>query len=623
MIFGVGTMRRPASGRRFAAGFVLAAALLAAVGSIGCAEPMYGIAMHGTPALPPDFDHFPYADPDAPKGGRISFAGQGTFDSLNPFIVKGSVPDGLWARTPFWGDNVWESLLIRSWDEPFTLYGHLAQFVEVPDDRSWVEFTVDPRAHFSDGEPVTAEDVVFSFDLLRKKGRPAGWYEQVSNVEIKPGGKVRFTFGDGGDRELPLIVGLMHILPKHAIDPETFDQTTLNPPIGSGPYVIAKVDAGKTVTLKRDPNYWAKDLPQKRGFDNFDEIRIEYIRDANSLFEAFKKGLYDVNQEVDPVRWTTGYTFPAVKDGDVIVESFKTGTPEGMNGFVFNLRRPVFQDIRVREALTYFFDFEWINHNLYRGQYRRTGSYFQSSDLSALGRPASEGEKALLAPFPDAVSPDVMDGTYEPPKSDGSGRDRNNIRKGLQLLKEAGYEPKDGKMVNAKTGEPLSFEILVANRGDERLALALQQSLSVAGIDVLVRQADAQQYWERILNTRDFDMIRWTYGASLSPGNEQLGRWSKIDADTFGRLNFAGASSPAIDAMIAALLAANSDDDFVTAVRAFDRVLISGHYVIPLFHAPGQWIARWKRIQHPEEGSLYGAIPPTWWSAEAGSPGAN
>jgi peptide/nickel transport system substrate-binding protein len=571
--------------------------------------------MHGDPALPADFDHFPYADPDAPKGGAIAFAGQGTFDSLNPFIVKGTVPDGLWARTPFWGDNVWESLLVRSWDEPFTLYHHLAEYVEVPDDRSWVEFTMDPRARFSDGTPVTAEDVAFSFKLMRDKGRPAGWYGAVKSVEVKPGNKVRFTFDGGGDRELPLIVGLMHVFPEHATNVDTFDQTTLKPPIGSGPYVIASVDAGKTVILKRNPDYWAKDLPEKKGFDNFDQVRIEYIRDSNALFEAFKKGLYDVTQEVDPLRWTSGYTFPAVKAGDVAVETVKTGTPAGMNGFVFNLRRPVFQDIRVREALTYFFDFEWVNQNLYRGQYRRTGSYFEGSELSALGRPASDAEKALLAPFPDAVEPDVMDGTYRPPVSDGSGRDRKTLLKGIKLLQEAGYVQEGGRMVNGKTGAPLSFEILVADRADERLALALQQSLAVAGIGVTIRQADSTQYWERIQKTRDYDMIRWTYGSSLSPGNEQIGRWSKIDADTFGNLNFAGVSSPAVDAMIDALLAARTQEDFVTAVRAYDRVLISGHYVIPLFYAPDEWIAYWKRVRHPERESLYGVVPSTWWSA--------
>jgi peptide/nickel transport system substrate-binding protein len=573
--------------------------------------------MHGEPALPPDFSHLPYAIPDAPKGGSIAFAGQGTFDSLNPFILKGAVPDGLWARTPFWGGNVWESLLIRSWDEPFTLYGHLAEFVETPEDRSWVEFTINPEARFSDGEPVKTADVVFSFELLKEKGRPAGWHERVAKVEEKPGGKVRFTFDDGADRELPLIVGLMHVFPKHATDPETFGETTFDPVIGTGPYVIAEVDPGKTVMLERDPDYWAKDLPQKRGFDNFDQIRIEYFRDAGAMFEAFKRGLYDVNVETDPTRWATGYTFPAAQSGDVVADSVTDGTPKGMNGFVFNLRRPMFQDVRVREALTYFLDFEWINRNLYEDRYSRTGSYFDGSELSALGRPASEKEKELLAPFPDAVSPEVMAGTYGPPESDGSGRDRANLREGVELLREAGYALQNGKMVNTETGEPLAFEILVVSREDERLALAFQQALAIAGIDVSVRQADTAQYWERILNTRAFDMIRWTYGASLSPGNEQLGRWSKVDAETFGRLNFAGVSSPAIDAMIDAMLAATSREDFVAAVRAFDRVLISGHYVVPLFHAPEQWIARWSHIERPEQTSLYGAIPPTWWSAKA------
>jgi len=605
-------MRRP-HGLRAALRFMLAAGVLAAAVPAN-AEPQHGIAVHGAPALPPDYDHFAYANPNAPKGGAMAYAGQGTFDNLNPFIVKGAVPDGLWARTPFYDDNVWETLLIRNWDEPFTLYGHLAQFVEVPDDRSWVEFTMDPRARFSDGTPVTADDVVFSYNLLKEKGRPADWYGHVTNVEIKDGNKVRFTFDNGDDRERPLIVGLMHIFAKHATDPETFDKTTFEPPIGSGPYTIAGVDAGKTVTLKRNPDYWAKDLPQKRGFDNFDEIRIEYLRDANSLFEAFKKGLYDINQETDPIRWTTGYDFPAVSSGEVATETFTTGTPAGMNGFVFNLRRPVFQDIRVREGLTYFLDFEWVNQNLYRGQYARTGSFFEGSDLSALGKPASDAEKALLAPFPDAVEADVMDGTYQPPASDGSGRDRNNLKKGVELLQQAGYVLKDGKMVKGDTGEPLTFEILAVDRAEERLALTLQQAFAIAGIDVSVRQADSSQYWERILKTRDYDMIHWIYGSSLSPGTEQIGRWSKIDADNYGRLNFSGISDPAIDAMIKALLAAKGQDEFTTAARALDRVLISGHYVIPLFHAPDQWIALWTRIEHPEQGSLYGAIPPTWWA---------
>ncbi len=594
-------------------------ALVAAIafpGGAPLAEPKHAIAMHGEPALPPDFEHFLSVNPDAPKGGSIGFAGQGTFDSLNPFILKGSAPDGLWGRsTPFWSNNVWESLLIRNWDEPFSLYGHLAEFVEVPDDRSWVEFTMNPDARFSDGEPVTVDDVVFSFDLLKEKGRPQGWFEKVERVETKDGGKVRFVFGEGFDRELPLIVGLMAILPKHATDPARFSETSLEKFVGSGPYVIDRVEPGKTVTLKRNPDYWAKDRPAKRGFDNFDDIRIEYFRDANTLFEAFKKGLFDVHVETNPTRWSTGYDFPAVKEGRIALETFETGTPKGMNAFVFNLRTPIFQDIRVREALTHFLDFEWINRSLYDGSYRRTGSYFEGSVLSALGRPASARERELLAPFPNAVRRDVMEGTYEPPVSDGTGRDRSNLRKGIDLLTEAGYERRGARLVKAETGEPLSFEMLVRSTEEERLALAYQQVLRLAGIDMSVRQVDSAQYWERILNTRQFDMIHWVYSASLSPGNEQLGRWSKIDSDTFGRLNFAGVSNPAVDAMIEALLAAETDEQFIDAVRAYDRVLMSGFYVVPLFHSPVQWVAYWTRVGHPDRTSLYGVQSMTWWRA--------
>lgn len=581
------------------------------------AEPRHGIAMHGEPDLAPGFDHLPYANPDAPKGGRIAFTGPpGTFDSLNPFILKGAVPDGLNRRGAFWPSNVWESLMVRSWDEPFTLYGHLAEFVEVPDDRSWVEFTMNPAARFSDGERVKAEDVVFSFNLLKDKGRPRGWIKKIDRVETVDGNKVRFTFGEDWDRELPLIVGLMPVFPEHAVDPETFGESGLTVHVGSGPYVIDIVDPGKSVILKRNPDYWAKDMPTKRGLHNFDEFSIEYFRESNALFEAFKKGLFDINVETNPTRWTTGYGFPAAAEGKVAFDRITTGTPKGMNGFVFNLRRPMFQDARVREALGYFLDFEWINQNLYENSYKRTGSYFEGSELSALGKPANDRERDLLAPFPEAVRADIMEGTYRPPVSDGSGRDRKNIRKALDLLAAAGYGPKDGKMVNQSTGEPLAFEILVKDDAEERLSLALQRAMAVVGIDVSVRSVDSAQYWERILNTREFDVMKWVYGASLSPGSEQVGRWSKIDADTFGRLNFAGISSPAIDAMIDALLSAKTQEEFLAAVRAYDRVLTSGFYVIPLFHAPNQWIARWARIQTPDSPSLYGAIPAAWWAEE-------
>lgn len=588
---------------------------LSGLSSIAAAEPQHGIAMHGEPALPPDFPHLPYANPDAPQGGRIGYGNIGSFDSLNPFIVRGTAPRALWDSS--WGNNVWESLLTRNRDEPFSLYGLLAETVETPPDRSWVEFTLRPEARFSDGQPVTADDVIFSSELLREKGRPnyRSYYANVERIEKVGERGVRFTFKEGADREQPLLIGLMPILPKHATDPETFDKTSFQPPMGSGPYLIERVEPGSRITLRKDPDYWGSDLPIKRGFDNFDEIRVEYFRDANAYFEAFKKGLFDINPENDPARWASGYDFPAVENGLVVLDEFPTGTPAGMNGFVFNTRRPVFQDPRVREALGYFFDFEWINQNLYHGLYERTGSYFEGSELSALGRPAGERERELLAPYPDAVRADVMDGTWQPPESDGSGRDRDNLRKGLQILAEAGYERQGGQLVHKESGLPLAFEFLVQTREQERLGLAFQRTLGLAGIEVNVRQVDSAQYEER-RKTFDFDLVQFAYPASLSPGSEQYFRWSRAAAEAEGSFNLAGASQEAIDAMIAAMLSATTREDFVAAVRALDRVLISGFYVVPLFHAPDQWIARWTRVQHPERSSLYGAEPTTWWAPQ-------
>ena len=580
---------------------------------IAVAESTPGIAMHGDPALPPDFDHLPYANPDAPKGGRLVFGSVGSFDSLNPFIVRGTAPRGLWDAS--WGNNVWESLLARNRDEAFSLYGLLAGKVDCAPDRSWIEYTLRPEARFSDGQPVTADDVIFSVGLLKEKGRPnyRSWYGRVAKVEKVGELGVRFTFADGADRELPLLIGTMPILPKHAVDASTFDQTSFAVPIGSGPYRIESVDPGSRVVLRKNPDYWGKNLALKRGLDNFDEIRIEYFRDANSFFEGFKGGLFDVIPENDPNRWASGYTFPAAKDGRVSLDRFQTAVPKGMNGFVFNTRRPVFAAPKVREALAYFFDFTWINNTLYNGLYRRTGSFFQGSDLSALGKPATDAERALLQPFPDAVRPDVMDGTYHPPDSDGSGRDRKALGTGLKLLAEAGYERRGVQLVNKATGAPLAFEFLVQTRDQERLALAYQRELALGGIAMKVRLVDSSQYWERQKNF-DFDMIQFTYPSSLSPGNEQSFRWSTAAADAPGSFNYAGARNPAIDAMLAAMLAATTQEDFVAAVRAFDRVLISGFYVMPLFNVPEEWVARWTRVAHPERASISGPEFSTWWA---------
>jgi peptide/nickel transport system substrate-binding protein len=589
----------------------IAALLALALATSAAAEPRHAIAMHGEPALPENFFAFRYVDAAAPKGGRLQQGVLGTFDSLNPLVVKGIAAQSL-------RGYVYESLMARGYDEPFTLYGLLARSVETDAARSFVEFTLDPAAAFSDGTPVTADDVVFSWRLLRDKGRPnfRTYYAKVGQAEIVGERAVRFDFSGSNDRELPLILGLMPILPRHAVDPETFEETTFKPPVGSGPYVLAEVDPGRSVTLQRNPNYWGRDLPVNRGLWNFDTIRFDYYRDANAYFEAFRKGLFDVHQETDPGRWETGYDFPAMREGRVVKEEFASGLPKGMSAFVFNTRRAVFADIRVRDALTLLFDFEWINKNLFFSRYRRTGSYFEGSELSFRGHPADARERALLAPFPDAVRADVLDGTWAPPVSDGSGRDRATLKRALDLFAAAGYDLVGTELRERASGRPLSFEILVTTKEQERLAIAYAGNLKRAGIQARIRMVDAVQYDQRRL-TFDFDMIHNRWDQSLSPGNEQAFYWGSAAADEQGSRNYMGVRSGAVDAMIAAMLQAETRDDFVAAVRALDRVLISGSYVIPLFHLPAEWVARRASIRRPAATSLYGYLPETWWRAPA------
>jgi peptide/nickel transport system substrate-binding protein len=567
--------------------------------------------MHGAPAMPEGFTALPYANPDAPKGGRLVQGVLGTFDSLNPLIVQGLPVQAI-------RGYVVESLMTRGYDEPFTLYGLLARSVDTDDARSYVTFTLDPAAHFSDGTPVTAEDVAFSWRLLRDHGRPnhRTYYSKIVRADIVDERTVRFDLTGSNDRELPLILGLMPVLPKHATDVAHFEETTFAKPVGSGPYVVANVDSGKSVTFKRDPNYWGRSLAVNRGFWNFDEVRFDYYRDANAYFEAFKAGLYDVRAEDDPNRWQTGYDFPAARNGRVIKESFPTGLPKLSSAFVFNTRRPVFSDIRVRQAIALLFDFRWINRNFYYGLYERSTGFFAGSELSAYHRPADQRERALLAPFPDAVRPDVLDGTWSPPVSDGSGRDRANLREALALLDAAGYEFDGTTLRQRASHRALSFEIMVTSRDEERLALAFSSSLARAGIDAQVRSVDAVQYDQRRLSF-DFDMIEYRWEQSLSPGNEQTFYFGSAAADEPGSRNYMGVRSPAIDAMIAALLRARDRVDFVAAIRALDRVLISGRYVVPLFYLPEQWVARWAYIAHPARTSLSGYLPETWWHQPA------
>jgi peptide/nickel transport system substrate-binding protein len=407
----------------------------------------------------------------------------------------------------------------------------------------------------------------------------------------------------------------MPILPKHAIDPETFDKSTLKIPIGSGPFTVTEISAPTYTVFTRNPDYWAKDLPIKRGLDNYDEIRVEYYRDQNTMFEAFKKGLYLVNPEGDPSKWNTVYDFPAVKDGRVVKETFETGTPKGMSGFVFNTRRPFFADINVRKALAKLIDFAWINKNLYYDAFVRAEGYFNDSELSSIGRPADELERALLEPFPDAVDDDVMAGTYRPTSM--AGGERKVMREALSELQNAGYELRGDALFNVESGEPLAFEILVATNEDERLALAYQRTLARIGVKASVRNVESSQYQKR-RQTFDFDMIRYTWGVSLSPGNEQLNRWSSAAAGIEGSFNYPGAKEPALDALIEAMLSAPSREDFVAAVRAYDRVLISGFYVAPLFYLPEQWVARWTTIERPEVTPITGYNLPAWWAKPGG-----
>lgn len=591
---------------------VVISALLAAAFMAGpaAAEPRHGVAMHGEPALPADFIALPYARPDAPKGGRIVFGVQGTFDTLNTFSVRGVAAHGI---VPPLG-LVTQSLMARSYDEPFSLYGLVAQSIETPDDRSWVVFRLNPKARFSDGKPVTAEDVLFSWNLLKTKGKPnfRSWYAKAVKAEALDPLTVRFDLAGAEDRELPLILALMPVLAKHATNADRFEETTLAPPIGSGPYTIAEMKPGESITFRRNPDYWGKDLPVSRGLYNPDEIRFDYYRDANALFEAFKGGLYDVRTEDSPTRWMTGYDFPAIRDGRVVKDPIPVRTPKGMNAFVFNTRKPVFADIRVREALGLLFDFDWVNRNLFHGVYQRTASYFHGSDLASTGRPASEGERRLLARFPGSVRPDILAGTWSPAQADGSGRDRDLARRALSLLEEAGWRLSDGTMRNERTGEPLRVEFLASSRVQERLALNYAQSLQRLGIKLDVRLVDDVQYWRR-LSAFDYDMIQFVWGASPSPGNEQYGRWGARSADRQGSLNYAGAKSPAIDAMIDAMLAARERADFVDATRALDRVLLSGFYVVPLFNQPEQWIARSAGVKRPERPALFGFQPETLW----------
>ncbi len=586
------------------------AVCLCAAGSAG-AQPSHGIARHGPPALAADFAHLPYANPNAPKGGRLVVGQLGTFDSMNPYIARGAVPE----VSPGSGINtlIVQPLMMRSLDEPFTLYGLVAETIETDATRSWVEFRLNPKAAFSDGKPVTAEDVRFTFELLREKGRPAqrNAYRRVRDVVVKDERTIRFVFAES-DGELPMLLALMPALARHAVNPDTFDQPTFKPPLGSGPYVLAELDPGKSFTLRRNPNFWGKDLPILRGHHNFDEIRVDFYRDSNSLFESFKVGLYDVRFEADPGKWLSGYDFPAIRDGKVIRETLRFQAPRGMTGIVFNTRRGPLSDVRVREALSMAFDFEWLNRNLFQNVYTRQAGFFDQSDLSSIGRPADEAERKLLAPFASEIRADILEGTWRPPKSDGSGRDRALFQAALGKLREAGYVLRDGRMVKSDTNQPLAFEFLTLSREQERIGLAFADALKPLGVTLTVRFVDSSLYWRR-LRTFDVDSLIWSYGVSASPGTEQPNRFSSQAALREGSLNYAGVRSPAVDAMLEAMRKASTREEFVTAVRALDRALLSGFYVLPLYYAPERWMARQSTLKRGDPQPRFEINFESWW----------
>ncbi|NBB98782.1 MAG: ABC transporter substrate-binding protein [Alphaproteobacteria bacterium] len=579
------------------------------------AEPAHAIAMYGDPALPPDFAHLPHANPDAPKGGRIVQGEVGSFDSLNPHILKGNAPWQLQYLAH-------EGLMGRSWDEPFTLYGLLAESVEVDEDRAWVEFTLRPEARFSDGSPVTVEDVLWSFKTLGTEGHPRyhGTWNRVASAEPVGDRGIRFTFTEP-DRELPLILGLRPVLKKAQWEGVDFaDSGTSIIPISSAPYVVDRFEAGRSVVLKRNPDYWARDLPFMRGQANLDEIRMEFFGDGTAMFEAFTAGLLTTMRETSANAWNTRYDFPAVQAGEVVKSEIPHRRPSGITGFVMNQRNPLFADWRVREAMIHAFNFEYIAQVINDGQDPRITSYFSNSEL-AMRPGAAEGRVAeFLAPFADSLTPGTVEG-YTLPVSDGSVANRRNMRAATALLEQAGWRVDAGGVLRNDAGTPFEFSILIRQGATNIPAIAeiYSESLTRLGMQVTVAQIDSAQYTERT-NEFDFDVTHYTRGLSLSPGAEQRLYWGSNAAETPGSRNWMGVQNPAIDALIDRLLSATDRTDFVAITRALDRVLTAGRHVVPFWFSDRARIAHDAALKYPDTlpayGDWIGFQPDLWWYAE-------
>jgi len=555
------------------------------------------------PRYPADFRHFDYVNPDAPKGGSLRLASQGSFDSFHPFIPKGNAVS----------TGAVETLLVTSADEPFTGYGLIAEQIEWPRDRSWVIFHIRPEARWHDGTPITAEDVAWSFETLVSQGNPQYrfYYGAVASVEALDAARVRFTFSESGNRELPLIVGQLPILPKHYWATRDFAATTLDPPLGSGPYQITDFEAGRFTVRQRVENYWGKDLAVRRGLNNFGAIRTVFFRDATPIRLALKAGDIDFRQENQAKAWAEDYNVAVVEKGWLKKELVEHRMPTGMQAFVMNTRREQFSDRRVREALTLAFDFEWTNRNLFNGQYTRTASYFSNSDLAAHGKPQGE-ELAVLEPFREEVPDSVFGDAYTPPVTDGSGWLRDNLRRANTLLKDAGWVVRALRLVNATTGEPFRFEILLVSPAFERVTLPYVRNLKRLGIEAKVRLVDENQYINRFRQF-DFDMMVWVWGQSETPGNEQYEYWSQAAADSQGSRNLAGVRDPVVDELIGLMLRSESREQLNQRTRALDRVLLWGHYVVPHWHIRADRVLYWDRFGIPKMPVRTGVMTDRWW----------
>jgi microcin C transport system substrate-binding protein len=564
----------------------------------------YGISLLGAPSLPPDFKYFPYVNPDAPKGGEVALSTIGTFDSFNPFIIRGTAASDVW--------RVWDTLTMANADEAETEYGLLAQVIELPADRMGVAFELRPEATFHDGTPVTAEDVAWTFETLREKGRPfyRQYYGDIASVTVEGPRRVVFHFKSATNRELPLILGQMMILPKHWWAGRDFEAPLTDPPLGSGPYQVGHFEFGRTLSMVRVPGSWSKDLPVMRGLNNFDTRRTEYFRDGTVALEAFKAGQIDFREENVAKEWATAYDFPAMQKGLVKKELLSHHLPTGMQGFGMNTRRPLFQDVRVRHALAMAFDFEWANANLFYGAYTRTNSYFSNSDLASSGIPEG-AELALLDKYRAQLPPDLFTKPFQLPVTDGSGNHREEMRDALALLEQAGWKVRDRKLVNAD-GQPFTFEILLDQPAFERVSLPYVQWLSRLGIDARVRTVDPAQF-QRLMDTYDFDMVVVSYGESESPGNEQTGYWTCSSAKEDGGYNLMGVCSPVIDDLVRQVVSASDHEHLLIATHALDRVLLAGWYVVPHWYLQSVRAAYWDRFGRPGEPVRTGLEFGSWW----------